>query len=76
MSEQKYMVKGARVPCSLPPEQHVTCEQCGHDRALHHSANLSDGPFVGKYLLICPTAVFKHKDFDVDGLPFTQRGSR
>ena len=54
----------------LPPEQWCKCERCGHDRAEHYHANLSDGAFVGKYLLICPTAVFKAEGFDVDGKPF------
>lgn len=48
----------------LPP---VTCERCGHDAAEHHSANLTDGAFVGKYLLICPNVVFTAKGYDVDG---------
>jgi hypothetical protein len=26
--------------------------------ALHVTANLSDGAFVGQYLIICPTALF------------------
>ena len=58
----------------LPPMQFVCCENCGHDRAEHHGANLSDGPFVGKYLQICPTAVFKAKGYDVDGKPFQPAG--
>lgn len=59
----------------LPPEQHIRCERCGHDRAEHHCANLSDGQFVGKYLLICPTVVFTAKGYDVDGAPFV-RGAK
>lgn len=51
----------------LPPPKFVTCDRCGHDRAEHHSANLTDGAFVGKYLLICPTALFKAKGYDFDG---------
>ena len=58
---------GAIIPGADLPEQHVTCEQCGHDRSEHHQANLSDGPLVVMYLLICPTGVFKAKDHDVDG---------
>jgi hypothetical protein len=58
----------------LPLPQFVKCEQCGHDRAEHYHANLSDGQFVGKYLLICPTVIFKHKGLDVDGLPPRKRG--
>ena len=54
----------------LPPEQFVKCGHCGHDRAEHHSANLTDGAFVGKYLLICPTSVFRAKGYDVDGRSF------
>jgi hypothetical protein len=34
------------------------CARCGHDCAEHKTANLADGPFVGAYLLICPTALF------------------
>lgn len=59
----------------LPPAQYLKCERCGHDRAEHHDANLTDGAFVGKYLLICPVAVFKAKGYDVDGLPFKKRDS-
>ena len=57
----------------LPPEQHVKCERCGHDRAEHHHANLSDGVIVGRYLLICPTAVFKAEGYDVDGSPYPSK---
>ena len=57
----------------LPPEQHVRCERCGHDRAEHHWANITDGVIVGKYLLICPTAVFRAKGYDVDGKKFHGR---
>lgn len=53
---------------ALPPVQFVTCERCGHDRAEHHSANLTDGAFVGLYLLICPTATFMAKGYDVSGV--------
>jgi hypothetical protein len=59
----------------LPPVQFVKCERCGHDRTEHHAANLSDGPFVGLFLLICPTSVFKAKGYDVFGKPF-EKGSR
>ena len=51
----------------LPPPQYLKCERCGHDRAELHHANLTDGAYVGKYLLICPTAIFKAKGHDVDG---------
>ena len=51
----------------LPPVQFLKCEQCGHDRAEHEHANLADGPFVGRYLLICPTAVFKAAGHDQAG---------
>lgn len=54
----------------LPPEQHLTCERCGHDRAEHHAANLTDGNFVGVFILICPTAVFKAKCHDIFGKPY------
>lgn len=54
----------------LPPAQHLKCEHCGRDRAEHHVANLTDGAFVGKYLLICPTAVFKAKGHDEFGQPY------
>ena len=54
----------------LPPPQALPCERCGHDRAEHQAANLSDGPFVGLYLLICPTALFKAKNHDEFGRPF------
>jgi hypothetical protein len=57
----------------IPPIQLVKCERCGQDRAEHYSANLSDGPFVGKYLLICPTSVFKAQGYDVDGRPLTAK---
>lgn len=60
----------------LPPPVTVICENCGRDRAEHHHANLSDGPFVGKYLLICPTVIFKHKDHDTDGIPFKDKAER
>ena len=59
----------------LPPEQHITCEWCGMVRAEHHPANLTDGVIVGKYLLICPTVIFKAKGYDVDGSPLG-RGQR
>jgi hypothetical protein len=51
----------------LPPEQPLKCERCGHDRAEHHAANLTDGAFVGAYLLICPTATFWAKGYDQFG---------
>lgn len=54
----------------LPPPKPLICERCGHDRAEHYSANLTDGAFVGKYLLICPTSLFKAQDYDVDGRSF------
>lgn len=56
----------------LPPIEIVVCRRCGYDRAEHHSANLTDGQFVGKYLLICPTAIFQAKGYDVDGVPFVR----
>lgn len=34
------------------------CANCGQPWALHHTANFSDGPFIGRRLEICPTAVF------------------
>jgi hypothetical protein len=34
------------------------CQNCGYMLALHVTANLSDGAFVGQYLIICPTALF------------------
>lgn len=58
---------------TLPPPQFVKCDNCGHDRSEHHSANLTDGAFVGKYLLICPTVVFRHKGHDVDGIAFRDK---
>lgn len=60
----------------LPPTVFVRCENCGRDRAEHYHANLSDGPFVGKYLLICPTVIFKSKGHDIDGIPFSDKGKR
>ena len=51
----------------LPPVQSLRCDHCGYDRAEHHAANLSEGQFVGLYLLICPTAVFKAKGHDQFG---------
>lgn len=54
----------------LPPPQFVRCEHCDHDRSEHYHANLTDGPFVGKYLLICPTSIFRAKGYDLDGMPF------
>ena len=56
---------------TLPPAVSVTCERCGCDRAEHHLANMSDGALVSKYLLVCPTAVFKAKGHDIDGMPYT-----
>lgn len=35
------------------------CGRCGLSLAEHVSANLTDGAFVGKYLTICPTVLFK-----------------
>lgn len=61
---------------SLPPPQFLECENCGRDRAEHHHANLSDGPFVGKYILICPTVVFKHEGYDTDGQAFADKAKR
>lgn len=60
---------------SLPPEQHVRCEHCGHDRAEHYLCNVTDGQIVGKYFLVCPTAVFRARGFDVDGAPY-KKGDR
>ena len=60
----------------LPPVVFVKCENCGRDRAEHHNANLSDGQFVGKYLLICPTVIFKHKAHDTDGIPYADKKTR
>lgn len=54
----------------LPPEKYLKCETCGRDRSEHWMANIADGPFVGKYFLVCPTAVFRAKGHDVDGAPF------
>jgi hypothetical protein len=45
----------------------IICERCGHQLAEHFAANLTDGQFVGRYLTICPTAIFKHPGFDVYG---------
>ncbi len=59
----------------LPPVQYLLCERCGHDRAEHHAANLTDGPFVGAYLLVCPTAVFKAKGHDVFGRSYKEKDS-
>ena len=53
----------------LPPVQLVMCERCGHDRAEHQLANLADGPFTGLYLMVCPTALFKAKGYNVSGRP-------
>jgi hypothetical protein len=44
---------------NLPPEPFHKCVNCGFDKSKHESANLTDGAFVGKYLLICPTVMFK-----------------
>lgn len=60
----------------LPPPQFVKCDRCGMDRAEHYNANLSDGQFIGKYLLICPTAVFRAKGYDVDGRSFKESAER
>ncbi len=38
-------------------EADVMC-RCGYRKGDHKAANLTDGAFVGEYLLICPTAVF------------------
>jgi hypothetical protein len=57
----------------LPPEQFLKCKRCGNDRAEHHAANLADGNFVGLYLLICPTAIFEAKGYDVFGRPYKKR---
>lgn len=57
----------------LPEPQFVRCDSCGHDRSEHHSANLTDGAFVGKYLLICPTAVFRVKGYDVSGVKYSTK---
>ncbi len=54
----------------LPPPQPLICEHCGRDRAEHFLANLTDGAFVGLYLLICPTAVFRAEGHDQAGRPF------
>ncbi len=54
----------------LPPPQFLKCERCGHDRAEHEAANLADGQFVGRFLLICPTAVFKAKGYDQFGTKY------
>jgi hypothetical protein len=59
----------------LPEPQFVKCERCGHDRSEHLGANLSDGPFVGVYLSLCPTVIFKAKGHDRYGQP-KNRGSR
>jgi len=56
----------------LPPEQWLRCKRCGHDRAEHHAANLSDGNLVGAFLLICPTAVFQADGHDVFGRPWAR----
>lgn len=64
------MAKSKRAPQpknSLPPEQLLTCERCGRDRSEHEHANLSDGAFVGRYLLICPTSIFVAKGYDQCG---------
>lgn len=60
---------------AMPPGQYIRCERCGYDRSLHYNANLSDGQWVGKYLLICPTAIFQAKGYDVDGAKLI-RGKR
>ncbi len=52
----------------LPEPQFVRCERCGNDRSLHKAANLTDGAFVGEYLLICPTSVFKAEPIDTSAL--------
>lgn len=57
----------------LPPPQPLICERCGHDRAEHHMANVADGPFVGKYFLVCPTATFKAKGYDNDGMAWKDK---
>jgi hypothetical protein len=73
-----------RIPCEhlcpakladdrLPPVQFVECERCGHDRSEHHSANLTDGVFVGRYLLICPDVIFLAEGYDVDGTKLMKR---
>lgn len=47
----------------------VNCERCGRNRADHHVANLTDGVVIGRYVLICPTAVFTAKGYDTSGEP-------
>lgn len=47
----------------------VLCERCGHDRVDHWLCNCTDGNIVGKFFLVCPTAVFHAKGFDVGGEP-------
>jgi hypothetical protein len=43
----------------LPRPQFQRCKYCGLDRSVHAAANLTDGDFVGKYLLICPKVIFE-----------------
>jgi hypothetical protein len=56
----------------LPPEVFLKCENCGEDRSLHFAANLTDGNFIGQYLLICPKNIFKAKDYNQFGIPYSQ----
>lgn len=55
---------------TLPPNQNLRCERCGHDRAEHYAVNLTDGAFIGKYVPICPTSIFKVKDHNEFGQPY------
>lgn len=49
------------------PEKFVMCERCGYAVDQHAVANLSDPPFVGASIRICPTAVFTKAGYDRDG---------
>jgi hypothetical protein len=45
----------------------VRCEHCGHAMQAHYAVNLTDGVAVGRYWLICPTAVFRAPGYRADG---------
>lgn len=42
----------------MSDQSDLMCEHCGYPQSQHKGANLTDGAFVGEYLLICPLALF------------------
>ena len=37
----------------------IKCKNCGHVIKEHYGVNLSDGQFVSKEVLVCPTSIWK-----------------